>query len=397
MIRFNNSHSSSKRKIMKFKIQTILLVVFCLSWSICPRLWALGLKQVFQKVEFNRPVHLTASWDGRGRIFVVEQEGRILVIERNPAKQQTISNVFLDIRKRVLSLGNEEGLLSMAFHPQYLNNGIFFVNYTAAFPRRTVISRFRVDPQNSNQALKNSEIRILEIKQPYSNHNGGQIAFGPDGYLYIGMGDGGAAGDPLGHGQNLRTLHGAILRIDINYESDETKYAVPEDNPFVGRQKILPEIWAYGLRNPWRFSFDRLTGELYTGDVGQNRFEEIDLIEKGKNYGWNIMEGAHCYAPPSGCSQRGLQRPLVEYDHSEGYSVTGGFVYRGKAIPSLQGRYLYGDFGSGKIWGLIQKNGRLQDQRLLMNTTINISSFGEDERGEVYVVGLKGNIFQIVP
>ena len=382
---------------MKIIIQRIILVGFCIVWSLYPGPWALGLKQVFQAFELERPVHLTASWDGSGRIFVVEQEGRIKVFELNRATKRTIFHVFLDIHERVLSWGNEEGLLSLAFHPQYLQNGIFFVNYTASFPRRTIISKFHVDPQNPIKALPNSEVRILEIEQPYSNHNGGQVAFGLDGYLYIGMGDGGAAGDPLGHGQNLRTLHGTILRIDINRESDKAAYTVPEDNPFVGRQKIRPEIWAYGLRNPWRFSFDRLTGELYTGDVGQNRFEEIDLIEKGKNYGWNIMEGDHCYAPPSGCSQRGLQRPLVEYDHSEGYSVTGGFVYRGKAIPALQGSYIYGDYGSGKVWALTQKNGRLQDQRLLMNTKVNIASFGEDESGEVYLVGLKGKIYQIVP
>ncbi len=382
---------------MKIVIQRIILVGLSISWCIIPAPWALGLKQVFQTVELDRPVHLTASWDGSGRIFLVEQEGRIQVIDRDPATGRTVSHVFLDIRKRVLSWGNEEGLLSLAFHPQYLQNGIFFVNYTVGLPRRTVISKFRALSQNPNQAMADSEVRILEIEQPYSNHNGGQLAFGPDGYLYIGMGDGGAGGDPLGNGQNLRTLHGAILRIDINRESGKTAYAVPEDNPFVGLQNILPEIWAYGLRNPWRFSFDRLTGELYAGDVGQNRYEEINLIEKGKNYGWNIMEGDHCYAPSFGCSQRGLQRPLVEYDHSEGYSVTGGFVYRGVAIPSLQGNYLYGDFGSGKIWGLTQINGRLRDLSLLMNTNINISSFGEDEAGEVYVVGLKGNIYQIVP
>ncbi len=353
---------------------------------------ALQLKQVFQNIDLSRPVHLTTPLDGSGRLFLVEQEGRIKIISGTSRP----AHVFLDIRGRVRSRGNEEGLLSMAFHPDYRQNGFFFVNYTASSPSRTVISKFRVSGQDPNQAEAHREERILEINQPYGNHNGGQIAFGADGYLYIGMGDGGSGGDPLGSGQNLKTLLGAMLRIDVNRKERGRSYAIPADNPFVGKSGIRAEIWAYGLRNPWRFSFDRLTGALYAGDVGQNQYEEISLIEKGKNYGWNIMEGTHCYAPPTQCNRNKLSLPLVEYDHGQGYSVTGGVVYRGEKIKSLVGTYLYGDFGSGKIWGLSQANNRVLKHRLLFQSNLNIASFGEDETGEVYIVGLAGRIYQIV-
>ncbi|MBF0276929.1 MAG: PQQ-dependent sugar dehydrogenase [SAR324 cluster bacterium] len=353
---------------------------------------ALQLKQVYPDIKLNRPVHLTNARDGSGSLYVVEQEGVIKVISKKSAS----SEIFLDIRDRVRSQGNEEGLLSLAFHPDYLQNRIFFVNYTASAPRRSVISRFRAAPRNSNQALVNSEERILEIKQPYGNHNGGQIAFGPDDYLYIGMGDGGSGGDPLGNGQNLKTLLGAILRININRKAASVSYTIPADNPFIKNTGARAEIWAYGLRNPWRFSFDRLTGELYAGDVGQNRFEEINLIQKGMNYGWNTMEGTHCFAPPIRCSQKNLTLPLIEYDHSQGISVTGGVVYRGKHIKSLEGSYLYGDYGSGNIWAFSQKDGRVSQHRLLFQTRINIASFGENETGEVFVVGLEGALYQIV-
>ena len=342
---------------------------------------------------FSNPVYLAHAGDGTGRLFVVEQPGvlRILDSERGIGEEP-----FLDIRPRVRS-GGERGLLSVAFHPQYRENGRFFVNYTREPDGVTVVAEYRVsgDP---NRADPQSERIILTIEQPFPNHNGGQLQFGPDGMLYLGMGDGGAAGDPLGHGQNLSTLLGALLRVDV--DSGEP-YAIPEDNPFVGRAGARPEIWAYGLRNPWRFSFDRCDGRLFLADVGQDRWEEVDLIRKGGNYGWNVMEGAHCFRPPVGCRTEGLELPIAEYDHSLGCSITGGYVYRGTQIPGLIGRYLFGDFCSGRIWALtplVPDAYRLEDWRMdeLLDTTLSISSFGEDEAGELYVLDLNGAIYRFV-
>ncbi len=335
---------------------------------------------------FTRPVYLTHAGDGSGRLFVVEQSGIIKIIRNG----QTLATPFLDIRDRVES-GGEKGLLSVAFHPKYRENGRFFVNYTARKNGvlKSVIAEYRVS-SNPDIADRTERV-ILEIEQPFANHNGGLNKFGPDGFLYIGLGDGGAAGDPFNNAQNLETFLGKILRIDIEKEP----YAIPQDNPFVGNANAQGEIWAYGLRNPWRFSFDRCTGRLFAGDVGQNRLEEIDLIEKGKNYGWRIMEGSQCYDPPTLCNTQGLELPIAEYDHSLGCSVTGGYVYRGTQYPSLVGHYLFGDYCSGRIWSLVQEPSGKWTMRQLIDSPFSISSFGEDEQGELYVVHYGGAIYRI--
>ena len=248
--------------------------------------------------------------------------------------------------------GFEEGLLGLAFDPDYSDNGYFYVYYSAANPRRSVISRFSVS-ENPNVADPNSEFIILEVAQPFSNHNGGQVAFGPHGNLYIGLGDGGSGGDPQGHGQNTSTLLGSILRIDVTGTSDGRNYLIPPDNPFVDVPDARHEIWAYGLRNPWRFSFDPMNDTLWLGDVDQNAWEEFDIIGRGVNYGWNIMEGLHCYPSGADCDPTGLEPPIIEYPNpEEGCSTTGGYVFLGRGMPSLVGAYVYGDYCSGNIWGL---------------------------------------------
>ncbi len=337
---------------------------------------------------FTRPVYLTHAGDGSGRLFVVEQAGVIKIIRNG----QTLATPFLDIRDRIES-GGEKGLLSIAFHPKYKENGRFFVNYTARKEGllKTVIAEYRVSTANPDVADRAEKI-ILEIEQPFGNHNGGLNKFGPEGFLYIGMGDGGAAGDPFNFAQNLEALLGKILRIDIE---SQLPYAIPADNPFVTKPDARGEIWAYGLRNPWRFSFDRCTGRLFAGDVGQDRIEEIDLIEKGKNYGWKIMEGSQCYDPPTLCNTQGLELPIAEYDHSLGCSVTGGYVYRGRQYPALVGHYLFGDYCSGRIWSLTEDSSGRWTMRQLLDSPLSISSFGEDEQGELYVVHYGGAIYRV--
>lgn len=326
-----------------------------------------------------RPVDLQA--DGSGRLFVVEKSGHIHIIENG----QLIEEPFLNIEDRVNDSSNEMGLLGLAFHPNYAQNGYFFVNYTGR-GGDTFISRFQVsgDPYKANPS---SEVNLLRINQPFPNHNGGTLQFGSDGYLYAGLGDGGAAGDPFGNAQSLNTLLGKILRLDVD---SAEPYAIPPDNPFGD------EIWAYGLRNPWRMAFDPLTGDLYIADVGQNAWEEINYLPAGSpggvNFGWDYREGAHPY---EGDAPAGLTEPVAEYSHGEGgCSVTGGYVYRG-AMPEWSGIYLYGDYCTGFIWGLMQVNGAWQAQ-VLFDTDVNITSFGQDENGEVYLVADGGGVYQLV-
>jgi uncharacterized repeat protein (TIGR03806 family) len=356
----------------------------------------MDMEQVFTSLNFQQPVFLTNANDGSDRIFVVEKPGRIAVFSNQTDVEE--SQVFLDIQDRVEVRGSESGLLSLAFHPNFPDSNKFYVcyNYGDFYSR---VSEFRVTPTDSNLADTTSERVLLTVSQPYTNHNGGQLAFGLDGYLYIGFGDGGSGGDPLGHGQNKQTLLGAILRIDVDTTMGERNYGIPSDNPLVANmQDWREELWAWGLRNPWRFSFDRLTGDLWAGDVGQNRWEEIDLIEKGKNYGWNIMEGSHCYRPVSGCDTTGLTLPVVEYEHTgaTGRSVTGGYVYRGDRLERLQGTYIYGDYVVRTIWGLQYENGEIIDHKVLAQSPVSISSFGEDEAGDVYIVGYNGNIYRFI-
>jgi glucose/arabinose dehydrogenase len=354
----------------------------------------------------QQPVAIAHANDGSQRLFILEQEGRIRIIHKGKLQDRP----FMDIRNRVSS-GGERGLLGIAFHPQFRTNGRFFINYTGNKDGlRIFVSEFQANP--SGAVNINSERQLLSIAQPYSNHNGGQLAFGPDGYLYIGMGDGGSGDDPHNHGQNLSTLLGSILRIDVNKTAGKLNYAIPADNPYVNNNKARPEIWAWGLRNPWRFSFDRNTGELYAADVGQDETEEIDIIKRGHNYGWRIMEGPHCTPGVNPkCNNKGLTLPLYSYNHDIGRSITGGYVYRGNAVKGLCGTYIYGDFVSQAIWGLRQNKGKvvahktLFDPRSLLRLAIDyfkddgllISTFGEDEAGEIYVAAYQsGRIYKIV-
>jgi len=324
--------------------------------------------------------------------YVIQQTGQVVRFS-NSLSANSLST-FIDINDGRLTSGGERGLLGMAFHPDFDNNGFVYLSYTNnTSGLNSRISRFNLD--NTGLALDSaSEQIILTVPQPYSNHNGGQIAFGPDGYLYIGLGDGGSGGDPLGHGQNTNTLLGNILRIDVG-DGSSGSYAIPADNPFVNSGGE-PEIFAYGLRNPWRWSFDSVTGDLWAGDVGQGSYEEIDIITKGSNYGWNLMEGNHCYNSSS-CNQTGLTMPVAEYDHSLGFSVTGGYVYHGSNIPFLQNHYLYADYVSGRIWGLEQTGPNQYTSTELLDTSFNIASFAEDHLGELYIIDLGGNIRKIMP
>lgn len=338
---------------------------------------------------FVQPLLVIHAGDGSGRLFVVGQQGVIWVF----ANGEVLPKFFLDIRERVGSEGNEQGLLGLAFHPQYEQNGYFYINYTDV-NGDTVVARFEVST-DPNRAEAGSQEILLRVGQPYSNHNGGHLEFGPEGYLYIGLGDGGSAGDPQGNGQSVNTLLGSLLRIDVD---GGQPYAIPPDNPFAnggGRS----EIWAYGLRNPWRFSFDSLTNDLYIADVGQNKWEEINFLPEGTpggaNFGWDYFEGNHPYQgePPAGLN---TILPVAEYDHSRGgCSVTGGGVYRGESLPEWQGVYFYGDFCSGEIFGLVQlSNGQWQSE-LLYDLPILITSFGFDEQGEFYVLGRGGGLYML--
>ncbi len=336
-----------------------------------------------------RPLQVTHAGDGSNRLFVVEQPGRIMIV----AGESVLPIPFLDISGLVETARTEQGLLGLAFHPNYLNNGYFYVDYTRMGDGATVIARYSVSSAEPNLADPASATLLLTVAQPYANHNGGQIAFGPDGYLYIGLGDGGGAGDPQENGQDITNLLGTILRIDVD---GPPPYSVPPDNPFVGTVG-RDEIWDYGLRNPWRFSFDRLTGDLYIGDVGQGLWEEIDHHAAGTpgglNFGWDCKEGTHEFEFTGACLTAELVDPVAEYGHSVGRSVTGGFVYRGSRYPALQGRYFFADYVQGKIWSLY-KTGSDPDTwsipELELDTPLLISAFGEDETGELYVVDLAG-------
>ncbi len=329
-------------------------------------------------VGLDRPTSITHAGDGSRRLFVTEQEGRIILL-KNFAAQKT---PFLDITRRVGCCG-ERGLLSVAFPKGYKGKGRFYVNYTDK-SGDTVVARYRVT-SDPDRADPDSEEILLTVKQPYANHNGGQLAFGPDGFFYIGMGDGGSGGDPHGYAQNPGSLLGKMLRIDV--ESGAKPYAVPPGNPFINKAGFRPEIWAMGLRNPWRFSFDRQTGDLYLADVGQNKYEEVDFQQAGgkggENYGWNIMEGAHCFKSSS-CDKTNLTPPVSEFGHDKGCSITGGMVYRAGEYQQLQGIYFYSDYCSGRVWGLR----RPADQWLtkeLLNSGLAVSAFGEDEDGNIYL------------
>ena len=328
-----------------------------------------------------------------GNVLVAGQAGRVWHL-----RQEHLSggDIFVleavDLRDRVSRRGSEEGLLGLALDPN--DERRLYVYYSAANPRRSVVSRLDYHPVNGDIDPE-SELIILEVGQPYANHNGGQIAFGPDGYLYIGLGDGGSAGDPLDSGQDTSTLLGSILRIDVSNATPTQPYAIPPDNPFAdggGR----PEIWAYGLRNPWRFSFDRESGDLWAGDVGQNEWEEIDIIKRGGNYGWNILEGNHCFRPREDCDREGAISPVWEYSlDGTPCSVIGGYVYRGEAIPWLRGAYVYGDFCSGKVYGLRYQEGQVTEHKELADTGLRIMSFAQDIAGELYLLSQSEGVYRL--
>lgn len=337
------------------------------------------------KTKKLRPMAMTHAGDGSNRMFVGTQRGAIYVFPNSPqAKEATL---FLDIREQVADWkrNNEEGFLGLAFHPEYEDNGQFFVYYTATGESRTsVVSRFTVSSADANVADPTSEEIVMKIPQQFANHNGGSIAFGHDGYLYIGLGDGGGRNDPLGHGQNLSTLMGSLLRIDVDTKQDGKNYGIPADNPFIKRQGAHPEIFAYGFRNIWRLSVDRKTGAMWAADVGQDFWEEINIVQRGGNYGWSVREASFAFGNKSLESDHPLVNPVWEYDHQIGRSITGGGVYRGSRLPELQGAYLYADFVTGRIWAL-KRNGAKAIQNLSIATTgIPVMAFGEDEAGEVY-------------
>lgn len=346
----------------------------------------LSLEQVAQGLA--QPTHLAAAGDGSGRLFIVEKAGRILIL----GDGEVLSRPFLDIRSLVGSQGSEQGLFSVAFHSRYRENGRLLVNYTDV-NGDTVIAQYSVS-SDPNLVLATSASVLLRIRQPAPNHNGGLLLFGPDGYLYIGMGDGGGAGDVFGNAQNLSSLLGKMLRIDVD---GGTPYSVPADNPFLRRSGVRPEIWAYGLRNPWRYSFDRATGHLFIADVGQNRYEEVHLQPAnrgGQNYGWPVLEGTHCY-PSDPCNRTGLELPILEYSHDLGCSITGGGVYRGPEAPRAHGAYIFGDFCSGRIWAAAAGPDGRWGMRQLLHTSLLLSSFGEDEQGELYAASLSGTIHRL--
>ena len=329
----------------------------------------------------RNPLYLAHAGDDRGRLFVLEQPGRIRIIQNG----NLLETPFLDISTRIRA-GGEQGLLGLAFHPAYRQNGRYVVNYNRWSDGATILAEYQV---SENPNLSQTEEKVLMVvPQPYDNHNGGMVEFGPDGFLYIARGDGGSAGDPGNRSQNREELLGKILRIDVDRGNP---YAIPPDNPFAaggGR----PEIFAYGLRNPWRFSFDRKTGELWAADVGQDDWEEIDLVRRGGNYGWRIMEGKHCFLPRTGCKTDRLVLPVAEYaNRPPRCSIIGSYVYRGTAIADLQGIYIFGDYCSGEIFGLIDGT-----VRPLLSTGLKISSFGQDQQGELYVIGLEGTVHRII-
>lgn len=352
----------------------------------------LRLERIDAAFVLNAPLFLTSPPGDTARLFVVEKGGRIKVVDKSTS---SLIGIFLDISSLV-STGSEQGLLGMAFDPQYATNGRFYVSYTDKTGiGNSVVARYLVSP-NPNVAMSTADRIILTVTQPATNHNGGMIAFGPDNFLYLGFGDGGGAGDPDNRAQNRGDLLGKLLRIDVSQStSPQPAYLIPPDNPYVGQSGVRTEIWSFGLRNPWRYSFDRQTGDLYIADVGQGNWEEVDVATsaggtgKGANFGWKVMEGGHCYPPGSSCNTAGLTFPLIEYDHSVGCSIAGGYVYRGTALPALQGTYFYADYCQGFVRSFRLVNGvpsQLTDWTSAFAPGGNITSFGEDGVGDLYVM-----------
>lgn len=376
----------------------------------------LGMKPSYPNLKFNRPLWLEESPDGTKRHFELEQDGHIFILpaDRDGKEKKT----FFDISARKPFEKDEEGLLGMAFHPKFKENHKFYVFYTQQDPKRNILSEFQVSATDPDKADLTTERILLTIEKPYWNHNGGCVVFGPDGYLYLSVGDSGDGRDPHNFGQSLNVLYGKILRLDVDHRSGSRQYAIPTDNPFPaaaprGPQTwswgVRPEIWAFGLRNVWRMSFDRKTGELYAADVGQDKFEEVDIITKGGNYGWSVSESFHPFKDTPALGD--LIDPIIEYghspndakaskfpDHGLGQSITGGFVYRGKKLPGLYGVYVYADYMTGTVFGLRTENGKLVSHGTIVkaNAARRIASFGEDLDGEIFVLPFDGKIYDLV-
>jgi glucose/arabinose dehydrogenase len=411
---------------MKKNLFVILLLLAAVAACPAQDLPKIELQPAFPQLKIDRPVWLSEAPDGSGRIFIVYQAGRIMIVKKG--SDGSDAKEFFNIENRHPYFQNEDGLMSIAFHPGFKTNGLFYVYYNQEnpadqdskplnFPYRSVISEFKVSANDPDKADMGSERILFQVPQPFWNHKGGELAFGPDGYLYLGLGDGGLGGDPFGSGQSTTTLLAKMLRIDVNSRgtdgrgrrSHELQYGIPSDNPFVhDGNGVRQEIFAYGLRNPWRYSFDRQTGDLWVGDVGQDLWEEVDIVTNGGDYGWSVREGTHPYKPgPAGAQYAG---PVIEYphrsnmqseamfpDHSIGLCVIGGYVYRGNKYPALDGVYIYGDASLGTIWGLRYDRDahKVTAHGTLLNQKKNINSFGEDADGELYVLTIDGPIYSI--
>lgn len=364
---------------------------------------AVTAQRAFKKFKPYRPIVITHFGDGSNRLVVAEQTGKIYVLKPGEDVESPALLINLESKIEYKDKENEEGLLGLAFHPKFKENGAFFVYYTAKYTgrpgakRESVVSRFRLSQEDSAQGDPASEVELLRIPQPFWNHNGGTLCFGPDGMLYIGLGDGGAANDPQGNGQKMDTLLGKILRIDVDQATSDKPYGIPADNPFVKTAGARPEIYALGVRNIWRMSFDRATGAFWVADVGQNLWEEINIVKKGDNLGWNIRESRHGFNPPNAGPRPELLEPIWEYHHDIGKSITGGHVYRGKQVPALVGKYLYADYVTGKIWALEYdaQAGQVKANYILQCVDQNppIMTFGEGEDGEVYCASTFGFIY----
>ncbi|MBA2481612.1 MAG: PQQ-dependent sugar dehydrogenase [Planctomycetes bacterium] len=339
---------------------------------------------------FTKPLCIAHPPDLSDTLYLIEQTGRIRYFHQGEKNPQAVT--ALDITAKVNSSGNEEGMLALAFHPKFASDRRVFIYYCLDKPRRTRLSSFLADAKDPASFDPASERVLLEIDQPYSNHNGGMLLFDRKGLLYLSIGDGGSGGDPHDNGQSLKTLLAKIIRIDIDKTDGARPYGIPADNPFVGIGGARPEIWAYGLRNVWRMSFDRATGDLWAGDVGQNKWEEVDVIIKGGNYGWNAREGKHVFK--DGVTAQKAIEPILEYPRDAGQSITGGYVYRGKRLPELVATYIYGDFASGRIWGATVANGKLSTNREIARAGA-ISSFGEDRDGEIYFTSFDGHVYTL--